>query len=149
MRKAFVKAVIVLGLVLINSCDKNDSSPSPGIGGSMSGSIDGTAWAATSVTFYQPSSNEVQFAGQRDPTGNNPTAIGIDLKAFTGVAVYNVLDTMNQGYLIQDAILYKADTGYISVNQNDSTWFKASFNFRGVNGGNTKSVSGSFTYRKK
>jgi hypothetical protein len=143
-------SILALSLLFITGCNNNDDpEPAPGIGGSMSATIDGAAWAATSTSFNK-SGSLVEISGERNPTGNNPTAIGIQLNSYSGVSNYTFGST-NNGYLIQDGLLYTSDTGNINVTQDDGTWFKASFSFSGTDSLNTetKTVVGTFTYRKQ
>lgn len=151
MMKLKIAAIALLGTLLLNACKEDDpTKPSPGIGGTMFATIDGTPWNANTTTINRNPANLLQFTGERNPTGALASGVGIELTTFSGVNVYSVNEVGNNAYLIWDNVLYTGTDGQIDVKKDNDTFLIVGFNFNAKDSSNNeKSVTGTYNYRKK
>lgn len=134
------------------ACNKQDDEiGSPGVGGSMNASVNGNTWAATYTTFNKTDAQTISFTGERNATGSDGSGIGIVMTAYNNTGSYTIDNSATKAYYIDYNTQYTATSGTIDVTTDDDTWFKANFSFESTDSLNTaiKTVSGSFTYRKK
>jgi len=149
MNNKLERCFAFLLLFLVMSCKQDDVTPGFMPGGTMSATINGLSWAATSVTLNRPNSTTVQFSGERNSSTPQASGIGISLTGYSGAAIYNV-DTSRKAYYVEAGSLYTSTTGQIEVSRDDDSFFKATFNFDAADSLNEKkTIAGSFIYRRK
>ena len=147
-----VKTIAALSCIsFLSACKEDDKPvPTPGIGGTMTATINGTPWNANTTTLNRSSATLLQFTGERNSGGASTTGIGIELTSFSGVNTYLVNGIGNNAYLIWDGKLFTGFDGTIDVKKDNDTFLIVGFTFNAKDSSNAeKAVSGTYNYRKK
>jgi|GEM_PF-4181022 len=143
-------AAILLLASFLTSCEDKNNGPAPVIpGGAINGTIDGQPWASEYIVYNRISQQEVHFLGGRE-SSNKTTELRFSLKGIGGTGTYTLNDSNFTAAVLDGNKYYYATSGQVQITQDDSTWFKASFSFTGMDSlSNTKTASGTFQKRKK
>lgn len=151
MFKTRLISAAAVAAVLISSCDKDESNgPTTIAGGAMSATIAGNAWMALLTTFNNNPTSQLQFTGERNPTGTLATGIGVEITSYSGARNYIIDSGAANAYLVLDNKLYTATTGQVNVAADDASSLRATFSFNAADSSNqVKSVQGTFNYRKQ